>query len=94
MIAAAPAWVVDAGTIAGALCASVGAVVVALRSRPVRWFGRTVIAEPLGEWFDDRVEVVVDRCLDKRPLTNGWGTRAVHKIAEATGADVESPHTN
>lgn len=91
MTAAAPAWLVDAGTIAGAFLAVATALVFVLRSRFVRWLTRRVVVEPILAKLEELIEQVVDRCLDKRPLTNGWGTKAVHRIAEATGADVEAP---
>lgn len=62
------------------------------RQRPIRWLGRTVIGNPLGRWFDERVARVVDERLDARPLTNGVGWQTVKAIAEHLGIEVDAGH--
>lgn len=73
------------------IAAVVTAIGVIARVKPVRWLFRTTVGTPLHSWFRREVGEVVDERLDARPLTNGWGARAVQSIAEATGADVEPP---
>ena len=64
---------------------------VIARVRPVRWVWRKTVAEPVMTAFRREVAEVVDERLDARPLTNGWGARAMQSIAEQVGAAVESP---
>jgi hypothetical protein len=76
-----------------------GAVTVLVRLRPVRWLGRTTVRDPIVTAFRREVTDVVrsevpaalDDALRRHPLTNGWGTDAVQKIADRVGADVAPP---
>lgn len=86
-MAAGAGWIVGVA----ATLTAVGVIARLLR-RPVRWLAWRVVGEPLTLWFRAEVGQIVDERLDARPLTNGWGTRAVAAIAEATGAEVEHPH--
>lgn len=63
MFSAAPSILVDIGAVCGALLA-VGALCALLaRSRPVRWVGRTLLAEPAARWFRVQVQHVVEPAL-------------------------------
>jgi hypothetical protein len=81
---------------ASAVILTVAATVTALgvlgRLRPVRWLGRRLISEPFGEWLDERIGAVVDARLDSRPLTNGVGWQTVKAIAEHLGLEVNAAH--
>ena len=76
------------------------ALAVIARARPVRWLIRTLVGDPVLKAFRHEVaEVVrievpfaVAVELAKHPLTNGWGTRTIKAIGEATGADVPPLH--
>jgi hypothetical protein len=91
VIAALPPFVADVATLCGAFLAFSAVSVLLVRSRPVKWIYRRNVVEPLTTWFRATVQEVVNDELDRRPLTNGWGTQAVHEIAKATGADVAPP---
>ena len=76
------------------------AVAVIARARPVRWLIRTLVGDPVLKAFRHEVaEVVrievpfaVAVELAKHPLTNGWGTRTMQAIGDATGANVPPLH--
>jgi hypothetical protein len=89
--AALPVLVADVAALCAALLAVSAVSVLLIRSRPARWLWRRNVLDPVTAWFRAQIREVVNDELDRRPLTNGWGTRAVHKIAEATGADIEPP---
>lgn len=77
-------------TVAAAIIVATGAagiLAAATKARPVRWLGRTIVADPFRRWFRREVAEVVDERLDARPLTNGRGERIIMKIAEKVGVD-------
>ncbi len=55
MTAAVPSIIVDIGIIAGVFTALVGAIAVAWKTPPGRWF-RQQLSESAGEWFEERVQ--------------------------------------
>ena len=75
-------------TVVIATTATVTALGVLSRLRPIRWLGRTVIKDPLAAWFRHEVAQIVDERLDARPLTNGVGWATVQAIAEHLGIAV------
>ena len=83
--------VASIAAVAGCILA-VAAVALLIR-RPVKWLWRKNITEPVTAWFRREVQEVVNDELDRRPLTNGWGTKAMHAVAVAVDAQIEPPHT-
>lgn len=79
--------------------ALLGGLGVISKAPPVRWLIRRNVADPISEWHEastlkvlnEHVPGIVEDTLDRRALTNGWGTEAVHRIAEQVGADVPPP---
>lgn len=65
-----------------ASAATVTALGVLAKWGPVRWVFRTLIGDPLKDWFRHEVASVVDERLDARPLTNGWGAKAVQALID------------
>jgi hypothetical protein len=72
----------------------VAAAGVIAKSPPARWIWRRNVTEPALAALRRVVGEVVDEKLDARPLTNGWGAKAVGAIAETVGADVPPPKTD
>lgn len=51
-------------TNAASLAAIIGLFVLVSRLRPVRWFGRTVVTEPVGRWVSETVRDEVNHALE------------------------------
>ena len=77
-----------------ALAATLTAMGVLGRLKPVRWFLSVLFGHPVDRVrgsFRAEVASVVVEVLDSRPLTNGWGTRTLDAIASAVDAVTEPP---
>ena len=66
MSAAVSPFIADAGAVAAAIVAVTAALGVMSRARPVRWVFSQLVAEPAGEWLDERTEKVVVRVVEPR----------------------------
>lgn len=97
-------WQTSLSIIIG-LAGFLAALGVIARSTPVRWLARQTIGEPVTEWVEGVAERVVRRVVaevvpsaveevvDSRAAANGWTADAIERIAEATGVDIDPPHS-
>lgn len=85
LLASTPGWLLDAAKIIGALVTVVLGLGALSRTRPARWVGKTLLADPLGEFFEARVEVVIGPRLEELRVQ-------IHETTEARNEQVHGIH--
>lgn len=91
MMAQVPSWVVDAGILAGVVTAVGTALRVLFGWSLLRWLGRRLVAEPIEESLDrkidHRIEPALDRIMAELTVNGGSSTkdevrRCIREIAK------------